>query len=284
MRILIHAIHYPICSARYAVDAFSRLGHDVKHVGHETGNEVWGLWLEKRHAWAQDTPSNDWTPDLCILMDTAYQWCHPVIPTVVWTVDNHARVVRQPGIKHYFLAHSEGASQPVTQEDETWVPCGYAPDIHYVTTPWEQRPYHCCMVGVMYEERAQIVNKMAEAGLRVLAGTGAILDAYRANYNQALISVCRSIKGDLAQRVFETAAMGCLILSDRVPDMDKIGMVEGVHYVGYETADEATAKALEIVNDWEPERVKAMIGASLEWVKPHTWDARCQTILEVMGL
>jgi hypothetical protein len=140
------------------------------------------------------------------------------------------------------------------------------------------------MVGVVYEERAKIINGMAEKGLRVLAGTGPIMEAYTEHYNQALISICNSIKGDMAQRIFETAAMGNLILSDRVPDMAKLGMVDGVHYVGYDTTDDAVNKALEIVNDWEPMRVKAMIDASLSWVKPHTWDARCSVILEAMRL
>jgi len=309
-RILVAAIHYPIASGRYIARALRRMGHDVKTIGPYTGRDVWGMQLPEGSEWKPDYTHKkewlpetvggyldyvvwealgDWTPDLVITADSAFgirsftEDGKLPMPHVVYGVDNHVRDYRFLGhFDHLFLAHSNGYR--IGEPNVTWLPCAYDPDLHYVETPWDKRPFHAAIVGVVYEERAAILNAMNTVGLRVLAGTGAILDAYRSNYNQALISVCRSIKGDLAQRVFETAAMGCLILSDRVPDMDKLGMIEGVHYVGYETADEATARALEIVNDWEPERLKAMINASLEWVKPHTWDARCQTILEVMEL
>jgi hypothetical protein len=305
-RILVAAIHYPIASGRYIARALRRMGHDVKTVGPYAGRDVWGMQLPEGSEWkpdwlidedlqslseamerfhSQPPVTNSWTPDLIINADSAYRYqvIHYVGQQVVFGVDNHVRDYRMLGnFDHLFLAHSTGYR--MGEPNVTWLPCAYDPELHYVEIPWDQRPFHAAMIGVVYKERAQIINKMAEAGLRVLAGTGAILDAYRANYNQALIGVCRSIKGDMAQRVFETAAMGCLILSDKVPDMEKLGMVDGVHYVGYKTPEEATARALEIVNEWEPERVKAMIDASLEWVKPHTWDARCQTILEVIGL
>ena len=296
--VLIAAIHYPICSARYIARALRRMGHDVKTVGPYTGRDVWGLHLPEGNEWKPDYelptqpyggmsyPFTDgWKPELMITADSAlaihnFGWND--VKHILYGVDNHVRDYRL-GVEydHLFLAHSNGYR--IGEPNVTWLPCAYDPEWHTITRPLDQRPYHAAMIGVVYEERAKIIEGIGQH-LRVLAGTGIIMEDYRDAYNQALISVCRSIKGDLAQRVFETAAMGCIILSDRVPDMDKLGMVEGVHCVGYETAEEATAKALEIVNDWEPERVKAMIGASLEWVKPHTWDARCQTILEVMGL
>lgn len=299
-RILVAAIHYPIASGRYIARALRRMGHDVKTIGPCTGRDVWGLELPEGSEWKPDyeytvfgngfPEIEAWSPELIITADSAFTiGIETPCPHVLYGVDNHVRDYSyqndyglSPKFSHLFLAHSNGYR--IGEENVTWLSCAYDPDMHYVEIPWDKRPFHAAMVGVVYEERAQIINKMADAWLRVLAGTGAILDAYRHNYNQALISVCKSIKGDLAQRVFETAAMGCLILSDRVPDMDKLGMVDGVHYVGYDTPDEATQKALEIVNDWEPERVKEMIDASLDWVRPHTWDARCQTILEVMGL
>jgi len=33
MNVLVVAIHYPVCSARYAVDALRRLGHEVRSAG-----------------------------------------------------------------------------------------------------------------------------------------------------------------------------------------------------------------------------------------------------------
>lgn len=296
-KILVAAIHYPIASGRYIARALRRMGHDVRTTGPYTGRDVWGMTLPEGSEWKPDielggdfnVPKKsmiDFAPELIITCDSAIA-IHNAremmnCPHVVYGVDNHVRDY-QVGVDydHLFLAHSNGYR--IGEENITWLPCAYDPEWHIVTTPWEQRKYHAAMVGVMYEDRAKIVEGLSKH-LRVIAGTGAIMEAYRDLYNQALISVCSSVKQDMAQRVFETAAMGNLILSDRVPDMDKLGMVDGVHYVGYDTPEDAVSKALEIVNDWEPERVKAMIDASLEWVKPHTWANRCKLILETVGI
>lgn len=299
-RILVAAIHYPIASGRYIARALRRMGYDVKTVGPYTGRDVWGMTLPEGSEWKPDIGMDyvegdeklasltahadsfsEWLPDLLITADAHFTYTGEIlsIPHVVYGVDNHVRDYRHGDFDHLFLAHSNGYR--IGEENITWLPCAYDPEWHTVTTPWNQRKYHAAMVGVMYQDRFLIVQGLSQH-LRVIAGAGAIMEAYRDLYNQSLISICKSIKGDMAQRVFETAAMGCLILSDRVPDMEKLGMVDGVHYVGYDTPADAVSKALEIVNDWEPERVKAMIDASLEWVKPHTWDARCQVILDMV--
>lgn len=286
-RVLVAAIHYPIASGRYIARALRRLGHDVRTVGPATGRSVWGMELPEGTEWVPDyewsgyLELREWTPDLIITADSAFSVQGPKgTPHVVYGVDNHVRDYRHAEFDHLFLAHSNG--HRIGEPNVTHLPCAYDPEMHVKLTDWDRRPQHAAMIGVMYEDRARIVNGMGEAGLRVLAGTGAILDAYTHYYNQALISVCKSIKDDLAQRVFETAAMGCLILSDTVPDMARLGLEEGVHYVGYNTPDEAVERALEIVHEWEPARVPAMIDASRAWVKPHTWDARVQTILDMV--
>ncbi len=95
MQILIVAIHYPVASARYAKDAFKRLGHDVRSLGDSTGNKIWGIEVDARHAWPSDggytAHWDDWTPDLIVLMDSAFAYHHPVsadVPHVVWGVDS----------------------------------------------------------------------------------------------------------------------------------------------------------------------------------------------------
>ena len=94
MRILIAAIHYPVASGRYIARALKRMGHDVKTVGPNMGNKVWGILVPMRHVWIPDAsnPDNDgfvhgvggyldyvawealgeWKPDLVITADSAF--------------------------------------------------------------------------------------------------------------------------------------------------------------------------------------------------------------------
>lgn len=279
LRILIHAIHYPVCSARYAADAFTRIGHDVRHIGLETGRDIWGLALPEKYVWNQRPPEDGWTPDLCILMDTAYQWHHPNpdVPTVVWTVDNHVRNLRQPGIAHYFLAHFYGPAHPVTQPDETWLPCAYDPTLHTPSPiPFEAREYDVAIVGVMYPQRAQLVEALRRAGLNVLAGTGLVYDQYVAAYHNARVSLCVSAAGDVAQRVFESAAMGCVVMSDDCADFPLLEPCGIWIYDPATIVDEAKAILA------QPRAAIANIELAKSWVQPHTWDARARLLLETV--
>ncbi len=288
MKILVHCIHYPVASGRYAVDAFKRLGHDVRHVGIETGNNIWGIQVDPKYAWAQEPPEDGWQPDIAILMDTAYQWHYPDanVPTVVWSVDNHVRDLRQPGIAHYFLAH-RGVSvmdwvNPYIpnkymhhwRDDMTWLPCAYDP-VHFTPSPipYAEREYDVALVGVVYPQRHSIIRELQAAGLKVFWGTGLLFEDYRDAYHNSRISLCVSAAGDVAQRVFETAAMGCAVVSDHCPDLTRLDskgvwVVDPQHMVG----------EIQVLLE-DTEGIQRLIARSLEWVRPHTWDNRAQVIV-----
>jgi hypothetical protein len=275
VNLLLHYIHYPVSSGRYMTEAFRRLGHTVYHIGQETGRNIWGLEVPQKYVWSQEPPPDGWQPDLCILMDTAYQWHHETIPTVIYTVDNHVRNVRQEGIRHYFLGH-RNVSVMAWNEDCTHVPCAYDP--HWFTPspiPWNEREYDVCMIGVMYPQRWQLVNALRAAGLKVLAGTGLIYDAYRDAYHNSRISLCQSINGDVAQRVFETAMLGCVVMSDDCPDYQIL------HPQGLWLIDEGVSIVEQVQSILaDPVSAQAQIALSQAWATPHTWGARAQTIVD----
>lgn len=294
MRLFVHCIHYPVCSGRYMVDAYRRLGHQVYHSGEFTGRRIWGMDVPAEYAWRPEPPPPDWTPDLAILMDTAYQWHYEGnAPTVVHSVDNHVRDLRQPGILHYFLAHRSvsvmawGDTQytnllPVAPgfnefpgkpyADMTHLPCAYDP--HWFTPSpiaWEDREYDVCCLGFMYPQRRVLVEAFKRAGLRVLAGTGLVYDNYAAAYQNSRVSLCVSARGDLAIRVFETAAMGCAVLSDPLGDLQAF---PNHPITEYRSIEEAVERARALQN--QPE-----VGAACAaWAEGETWDARCRVILD----
>lgn len=294
-RILIAAMHFPIASGRYIARALRRMGHDVKTAGPYMGRQVWGMELPEGAEWVPDfscggtgepiplPPIAGWEPDLVIVADSAFaitvrSWAN--CPHIVYGVDNHVRDYRL-GVEwdYKFLAHGNGAR--MDDENTVHLPCAYDPEwFTRQTMPW-QRPVHAAMVGVMYPRRQEIMWKLAAKGMRVQASTGPIMEEYARIYNNAVVSVCKSVAGDVAQRVFETAAMGCVIVSDRCHDFDALGFEEGVHYLGYETPDEA----VEVVADLfagPDERINELAENAYRWAQPHTWDARCQMILNTV--
>ena len=294
MNILITCIHWPVASGRYMYDAFLRLGHDVRSAGPAACNNIWGSKVNPKYEWQPDYGGNgsgrfstkDWEPDLVINMDTAYVSHNTYdCPHVVYTVDNHVRRVDNMGVNfdHYFLAHRAGPTMPVDAKSgkHTWLPCAYDP-VWFTPSPipFADREYDVCMIGVGYPERVELVEAMKAAGLKVRAGTGIVYDQYRDAYHNSRISLCKSVCGDVAQRVFETAAMGCMVLSDGCTDFERLDFDEWFHYVPYSSNDEAIDHvAFAIAHPLIPTR---RIASSQAWALKHTWDARAQTILDTM--
>lgn len=312
MRINLYATHYPVCSARYAAGAFTRLGHTVRHYGASTGTRIWGLDVDERHVWQPDAHYED--ADLHIVMDS-----DPAVlsraasirqPVIVWGVDNHVRDYRRPYFRHYFLAHRHASvmawkssrlrytetgiiEEPSVQMDEmTWLPCGFDPAVFLPSPiPYAERAYDVCMIGVMYPRRVQLLERMKAAGLKVLGGTGLLYDDMARAYQNSRVSLCVSANDDLAQRVFETAAAGCCVLTDQVADLVAPDTNNALGLQGFATFvndDEAVERALELA------RGNAAQGASgaamlqrIVWQPTgdipfprHSWDARAQVIVD----
>ncbi|MGA3066460.1 MAG: glycosyltransferase [Tepidisphaeraceae bacterium] len=281
-RVLIVCNHHPVGCGRYISDALRRQGAEVRTVGPEFGREIWGMNLEESRVWKADgaieTVWADWMPELVIYsMQPPFQFNEHYrgVPHVVFTVDNHVYNFRDERIDHYFLAHLKSRVMPIEGPSDTWLPCAYDPAAFTPSkTPWKNRLFDVALIGVMYPHRLEIVRAMQQAGFKVMAGLGAIYDEYRNIYHQARISLCPSFCGDVGQRVFETAAMKCLVLSDLCADYaplkaDGIAVYDGI------------SGAVEKVRYWlaHPAEAEAAIERSSAWAKPHTWDARAEAIL-----
>lgn len=285
MRVLIFAAHYPVSAGRCMLDAFRRIGVDARSIGPAFGTRVWKIDLPAETAW---TPAGsaeaswaDWTPDLVLVMDLR-AFHHPVyrdVPHVVYAVDNHVRDFTQAGIAHYFLAHRHGPAMPVDGiPDRTWLPCGYDPTIFTPSAvPWQQRKFDVALIGNLYRQRQMVLEAIRTKieGVRVRAGVGAVYGAYRDIYHDARISLNVSARGDVAMRIFETAAMGCVVVSDPLDDLADLG-ADGVVACG--SVDEMVEKVRELLADAAGSEELARRAAA--WAKPHTWDARAAFIRE----
>lgn len=280
MNILLIANHYAVASGRYCYDALKRLGHDVHTVGAEMGTHIWGIEVDAQYVWQPDPPPDDWSADLVLVMDSAVEVGAKSggAPVVVYGVDNHVSDYGLvSGASHYFLAHGHGAR--IGDANVTWLPCGYDPVWFTPGQPYAERPREAALLGVIYPQRAELLYALLQGvpGVQVVYGTG-LYDQYRECYQGARLSLVRSAHHDVAQRVWETAAMGCLVVMDDCPDCAPLGLVDGVNCLIYRTTGEAVEKVR-----WAQahlDEAAAVAAAGQAWAAPGTWDARCQVIIE----
>ncbi len=292
MNILVICNHYAVASGRYITDAFKRLGHDVRHTGAPMGRDIWGLTRPAACEWMPDTVEDGWKPDLVVVADSDPAMLHAPEshgyrdrdskvgdnpPIVVWGVDSHVRDYRTIGVTHYFLAHKRVCVTPWGDEHYTHLPCCYDPIQHTPSPiPYADREYDVALLGMIhgYPHRMAAIKELQAAGLKVTWGCGLVGEAYAAQHHNSRIALSLSFNGDVGQRVFEAAAMGCCVLSDNCADFDVL-KPDGVIVLG---ADKSLVRQVLAVLD-QPLVAQTAIEKAQAWVKPHTWDNRAKALL-----
>lgn len=291
MRIVISAVHYPISAARYLATAFKRLGHEVITVGVAAGG--WLPWAPdvdfSQLAWTPDqalSADNEsrifdyseiahYQPDILIQCDARQFIDNVTVPNVCWAVDNHVAQYDEVPFDLFFGAHSWGWHSK--RDNFEWLPCAYDPQEHYQIKGVEKQ-FDAAMVAVMYPNRQQLLNALAPYG-RILAAQGFLGEAFNQAYNAARIALIQSSCGDVAMRVFENAAQGCLLFLDRGErDLQRLGLEEFEHYIGYGDYDEAVEQFKFIKA--RPHLLERIADKAQRKLAPHTYEARAQTILE----
>jgi hypothetical protein len=286
MKILITAAHYPVASGRYMHDAFKRLGYDVKSVGPSMGLSVWGIVAPEKHEWVPDNPPANWTPDLVVHMDG--NWAPPErigdCPHVVYGVDNHVRDYRRfenttrDDWDHLFLAHSFG--HRVNEDSATWLPCAYDPHYFKRGPKLRERRLDAAMIGVMYGQRASMLYAIRAhlPAAKMAYETGPMYHEYADIYCNAKVALCLSAARDVAIRVFEGAAMGCVVLTDNCHDLDALGLESGKNCVVFNSIDEVPHLIKATLD--APKRAQTIANAGAKWAADHTWDHRAAYIAE----
>ena len=101
-------------------------------------------------------------------------------------------------------------------------------------------------------------------------------------YSRSKIVFNKSINRDLNMRFFEGLASGALVVTDRIGNGLSDVADEGVHYVGYDTPEEAIEK-IEYYLAHEAERAEIAARGQALAFEQHTYAARLVTILDVVA-
>jgi hypothetical protein len=240
------------------------------------GTRVWGLTLPPWTEWTPEPPP-DFVTDLVIVMDS-----DPAIldgskqytgraPVVVWGVDDHCRDYRRQWFNHYYLAHLHPSIMPWLP-DMTHVPCGYDPVLFTPSPiPFAERRYDVAILGVMYPDRLRAVDELRGSGLKVIAGCGLVGESYVQAHHDSRVALCLPATNDVAMRVMECAAMGCMVMTPWLPDFQKL-RPRGLYLVraGVPLADQVRDAMTQAEH----------IPEAQAWAANYSWDKLALQVLE----
>jgi len=298
LKVLFCYLAYPFAIASYFRQAFERrYDIDLQTMGAYTGDWLpWnnGMSLPYKYvrpvdfAFNRDIVNPSWEmakrfagdrffvqPDIVVQVDAGWHFKNrPNVDCVITVAtDPHVLDYSVPrGYSDYFFNMQQFYSQP----GDRYLP--YAADTyhHYplITMP---KTVDCCLIGLHYPQRDNLVNAIRSAGYTVQYDLGLIYGEYREANNQAMIGLNWSSLSDLPARVFEIMAMGLVCVTNRVPDLP-LHFQEGKHYLAFDTVSEAVEKVRWVKE--HPEEAAQIAQAGYEEVVfKHTYDLRVSRIL-----
>ena len=288
MKILIHGRHFPVAMFRWFHWAFENLGHEVYTVGpYSAGTIPWGDFYYPSHKFPPNMvlpETNVYLPDVLkripfkpdfILQagDSIWMEGPSSVPNYILATDPHVvdytqRLLNADG---YFYMHNY-----CKPEKAKWIPYAYDPDIHVKKK--KPKKYDIVFCGLHYEHRVRAIEAFKKEGMKVFNALGLIYDDYADKYAEGTIAFNWSSKEDLPARFWEGLAMGKLVLTSRVPDLDLLEFEDGVDYVGFSSLEEAVEKAKFYLKN--PKLSLQLSRSGYEKVKPHTYMKRAQEIID----
>jgi len=239
------------------------------------------------------TPDVVPAPGSCDLFLVVDPWFHGLrylprmdCPTAAVLIDVHrdtaTRAQFAQFFDHVFVVQRDFVDRISDGHDSVhWLPLAGDPKLHFI--PDQLRDLEVGFVG-----------KLGAPGSPRHAVLSQVLVRYKTNdfkspqtlamgpvYSRSRIVINKSIDVDVNMRVFEALAAGALLVTDRIGNGLEDLLTEGVHYVGYDTAEEAIAQIDRYLTDEDARARIAQAGQALMREK-HSYDARLGRILEVV--
>ncbi len=297
-------IFYPLSMGTYILNALKRRDDvELWTVGPFTGSWIpWGspgigMYLPEKYINTPDCPLSrsvigqkvptstlknkmPWTPDLFIQVDAGWHFLDRPPGKIVAHVQTDPHVLKtfyRPAISYSDVSFS--MQTPYLEAGEEFLPYAYDPEIHYPMD--SEKEYDACMLGLQYPQRSALVNRLRAKGLNVKYEIGIAYDEYREEYNKSKVALSWSSNLDTPTRVYEALAMKVALVCNRTQDLENF-FVEGEHYLGFDTLEEAERQVLLLLSDEEKRTQIAEEGYKA--VLPHSWDARAEKLLDVVGL
>lgn len=216
--------------------------------------------------------------DLVINVDAGFHFStKPNIPYAVVATDPHVLDVwysKVRPITDYFF----NTQYSYVKDGDIVLPYACSPDHHFAMSDIKKE-YDASLIGLHYDNRTKLVETLRHKGYKVLYEIGAVWDEYRIENNKATIGLNWSSLQDINARTLEMMAMRQVPVINRLPYLEKLGLEENRHYLGFDSVEEAVEKV-----EWalkNPDQANAIANVAHNLVhEHHTYDLRCEAILK----
>lgn len=222
--------------------------------------------------------------DLYILVDDGidYEIKGSLGRLAYWAIDTH--FTKDQCIKKAKNANWVFTAQKGGLENSTWLPL--ACDAFYHSPDAVKKEYDVCFIGNVYKDsmarRLSLIDALFKKFPNFYYGQRFFKDM--ANYygKSKIIFNC-SLNGDINMRVFEAMCSGSLLATDYIPELEELGIKDGVNCLVYKDEKELLNKtAYYLAKDVEREEV-ARNGRELVLMK-HLYSDRVRQILNITGV
>jgi len=239
LKVLLHSLFYPMAIAAYYRRALEQRDDiDLKVTGVYTGNFIpWkgGMNLPQKYVSPPDIPLpyhysapvanyeyvqhqlKCWKPDLIITVDASSHWANKPSEGYIAHVATDAHCLnydkQRADSDKFFNMHEVYA-----KGKDIILPYCYDHTMHYRETE-VTKEYDVAMVGVEYQHRIELANRLKAEGIKTYFSNGEVFDEYRQIHQKAHIGLNWSSLDDLNARAFELPAMGNIPVMNRVTDM-----------------------------------------------------------------
>ncbi|MEM9854050.1 MAG: glycosyltransferase [Pseudomonadota bacterium] len=229
--------------------------------------------------------------DLLIVVDP---WFHGLdelpelaCPTVAILIDVHrgleTRATFARYFDHGFVVQRDfvEAVAKGSHDSMHWLPLAGDPKLHFI--PDQERDLEVGFVGKMGTPGSARHDLLSRVLARFKTNDTSSKETLTMGpvYSRSKIVINRSIDGDLNMRVFEAMAAGALLVTDRIGNGLSEIAKEGVHYVGYDTVDEALEKIEHYLSD-DAAREQIALAGQEHLRAHHSYDARFAQMMDVV--
>ena len=261
-------------TGNYLVNGLRSLGHHVDHILPEKIHTIVGGY------------------DFYLRCDDGikgYLWNENLRPSAYYCIDTHIEtdwrieMANRGRFDLVSVVHSQGLELPWGRE-VFFNPVGCDPDVHYVGL--KDKLYDGCFIGNFHNNlagpRVEMLDTFFKAAPNFFFGNRMFKEMTE-KYAESKIVFNRSINGDLNMRSFEAMCSGSCLVTDRVPDLHKLGFIDKAHYFGYSSKEELNdITHMLLSQDSMRERV-AKNGRQFV-LEHHTYAKRMKTMLEKLPL
>jgi hypothetical protein len=300
INVVLSQMYYPVSIGKF-FDFALRRRDDVNlyTTGPYTSNWIpWknGMYLPEKHSKPPDFPIGKgfigntsvnpaiiedrlpFKPDLWINADAGFAFSKPSCPYAIIATDPH--------VLHYDLQRRNcdkfyNMQKFYSKPNDIYLP--YCADPVWHSPLEREKEYDVCLIGLQYQNRTDLVNRLRAKGLKVFYETGIVYDEYQEMYAKSKVALSWSSLQDLIARVFEGMLMKVPVVCNRVPDLP-LHFEEYKHYLGFDTIDEAEMQIDRAIQHQFRASKKMANYAHEVVMENHLYDHRIQQILEDFDL